>query len=262
MITHSLDLPARERKPRTSGLTMAIDNGLPTRLFADLIESGREHLDIVKFGWGTALVTPDFQSKVAVLRDQGVSFMFGGTLFEKHVSQGRLDEYIDLCHQCGCRLVEVSNGTIDIDDVTKAKCITRMAEEFEVVAEVGYKDQHRSEMFSPSQWIDSIRSDLDAGAEFVILEARESGASGICRSNGELRFGLIEDILSSGIEPGNLMFEAPTKAIQTYFVLRLGVEVNLGNIALSDLIALESLRLGLRADTLLSKGLTGNEISS
>lgn len=261
MINHSLDLPPRACKPRTSGLTMAIDNGLPSRLFADVIESCQEHLDMVKFGWGTALVTPDFQSKAALLRDQGLLFMFGGTLFEKHVSQGRLDEYIDLCHQCGCQLVEVSNGTIDMDDATKAKCIARMAEEFEVVAEVGYKDQHRSEMFSPSQWVDSIRSDLDAGAKFVILEARESGSSGICRSNGELRFGLIEDILSSGIEPGGLMFEAPTKAIQTYFVLRLGADVNLGNIAFSDLISLESLRLGLRADTLLDKGFADNEIS-
>jgi phosphosulfolactate synthase len=255
MIEHFLDLPARRAKPRTTGLTMAIDSGLPTRLFADIVDSCAAHLDILKFGWGTALVTPDFAAKAELLRERDITFMFGGTLFEKFVSQDRLEQFIELCRQYGCRLVEVSNGTIDMSLASKAKFIARIAEEFDVVAEVGYKDQPRSEMFSPSQWIDSIRSDLDAGAKFVILEARESGSSGICRPTGELRFGLLEDILSSGIHADSLMFEAPTKTIQTYFVRRLGHEVNLGNIALTDLIALETLRLGLRADTLLDDGL-------
>jgi phosphosulfolactate synthase len=254
MTEFSLDLPVRQGKPRTKGLTMAIDNGLPTRLFFDAIESYGEYIDIVKFGWGTAVVTPEFRAKTTMLSEQNINFMFGGTLFEKYVSQNRVDRYVELCHRSGCRVVEVSNGTIDLDMETKAKYIAQMADEFEVVAEVGYKDQPRSELFSPSQWIDAIKLDISAGAKFVILEARESGSSGICRPDGELRYGLIEDVLNSGIDPSVLIFEAPTKALQTYFILRQGFEVNLGNIAFLDLIALESLRLGLRADTFFSKG--------
>jgi phosphosulfolactate synthase len=253
MIESSLNLPARQGKPRTKGLTMAIDNGLPTRLFADSIETSQEYIDIVKFGWGTALVTPELSAKTAVLDDQGIKFMFGGTLFEKYVSQDRLGQYMELCHRCGCKVVEVSNGTIDLDIETKAKYIAQMSAEFEVIAEVGYKDHPRSDLFSPRQWVDSIRSDIDAGAKLVILEARESGSSGICRPNGELRYGLIEDILDSGIDTNALIFEAPKKELQTYFILRLGADVNLGNIGFLDLIALETLRLGLRSDTLSGK---------
>jgi phosphosulfolactate synthase len=250
---NSLLLPRRAQKPRRDGLTMVIDNGAPTRLFEDVIESSGEYIDLIKFGWGTALVTPDIKRKAAVLQEHGVMFMFGGTLFEKHVLQDRFEEYRGLCHSCGCRYVEVSNGTIDLGHEQKTRYVARLAADFEVLAEVGFKDHPRSELFAPSQWIASIQADLDAGARAVILEARESGTSGICRPDGEVRFGLIEDILRAGLPVQKLIFEAPTKALQTYFIKRVGANVNLGNIALTDVLALESLRLGLRADTLIQQ---------
>ncbi|MFF0452872.1 phosphosulfolactate synthase [Nocardia africana] len=249
-IETTMELPLRQPKPRTAGLTIAIDNGLPCGLFDDALSSYGELIDIVKFGWGTSLATPDFHRKLSIARHYDVDFMLGGTLFEKYVSRDRYDEYLSLCSRFGCRLIEISNGTIALDSGTKAKFIERAALDFSVIAEVGYKDHPRSELFSPSQWIDAIRSDIDAGAAHVQLEARESGSSGICRADGELRFGLIEDILQSDIASSGLIFESPTKTLQAYFVNRIGAEVNLGNIGFLDVIALETLRLGLRSETL------------
>ncbi|WP_078662720.1 phosphosulfolactate synthase [Streptomyces bicolor] len=246
-----LELPVREPKPRTRGRTMVIDTGAPLRWFEDVVESAGDLIDLVKFGWGTALVTTGIKHKTEVLRQHGISYMFGGTLFEKYVLRGRFEDYRGLCLEHGCDRVEVSDGTIDLAPVDKSRYITRLAADFEVVSEVGFKDPHRSELFAPSQWIAGIRRDLDAGARSVILEARESGTSGICRADGELRFGLVEDVLDAGLDTDLLVFEAPTKKLQTYFVKRVGSDVNLGNVALSDIIALETLRLGLRADTLL-----------
>ncbi|NJQ03741.1 phosphosulfolactate synthase [Streptomyces zingiberis] len=249
-MTHSLELPARAAKPRTKGLTMVIDNGAPVRWFEDAVASAADFIDLVKFGWGTALVTAGLKEKTETLRQHGVPYMFGGTLFEIHVLQGRFEEYRALCLERGCGHVEVSDGTIDLDPAEKARCITRLAADFTVVSEVGFKDPRRSETFAPSQWLGAIHRDLDAGAAAVILEARESGTSGICRADGEVRFGLIEDVLDAGPPADRLVFEAPTKELQTYFIRRVGGDVNLGNIALTDVIALETLRLGLRSDTL------------
>jgi phosphosulfolactate synthase len=249
-MSHALLLPDREVKPRSSGLTMVIDNGVPSRLFEDVIDSSGQYVDLIKFGWGTMLVTRDIKRKIAVLREHGIPFMFGGTLFEKHVMQGRFEEYRVLCLEHGCQCVEVSDGTIDLDQADKSRYISRLAGDFEVLDEVGFKDQPRSELFAPSQWISSIRVGLEAGAHLIVLEARESGTSGICRPDGEVRFGLIEDILRAGLPTEKLIFEAPTKALQTYFVKRIGPNVNLGNIAMNDVLALETLRLGLRSDTL------------
>jgi phosphosulfolactate synthase len=243
-------LPRRTAKPRTSGVTMMVDGGLPTQYFRDVVQSGAEFLDFVKFGWGTALVTTDLREKVAVLKDVGVRFYFGGTLFEKFVLQDRLDDFRDLCHAFSCDYVEVSNGTIDLTNPEKAGFIRKLSGEFEVISEVGFKDADRSENLPPSRWIDYIGEDLDSGATFVTLEARESGRSGICRPNGELRFGLIEELLASGFRHESLLFEAPSNELQNYFVKRIGPNVNLGNVAATALLGLETIRLGLRADTL------------
>ena len=219
---------------------MVIDGGLPLGLFEDTVASCGDYIDLVKFGWGTALVTPGLPRKIAALAARDIPFMFGGTLFEKFVMQGRGEEYVSFCQRHGCRFVEVSNGTIELNGADKAAFIKRFAAEFTVLAEVGAKDQARSELFSGDQWIEEIRSDLEAGATRVILEARESGTSGICRPDGQLRLDLIEAILGAGIDVNQMIFEAPNKTLQTYFVKHIGPEVNVGNVAPGDVIGLET----------------------
>jgi phosphosulfolactate synthase len=255
-----LDLPERDHKPRKKGLTMMLDGGLPSGYFADVIESAAEYVDLVKFGWGTAVVSAVVERKIAVLNEHGIDFYLGGTLFEKHLLQDRLDDYCELCTRLGCRYVEVSNGTIDLSNAEKARYIRLLSRDFSVVSEVGFKSAERSANLPPSRWIQCINEDLDAGAKSVTLEARESGRSGICRADGEVRFGLVEDILSSGIHADLLLFEAPTSALQGFFIERVGPDVNLGNIAATDLVALETLRRGLRADTLLSLDSTASRL--
>ncbi|MDT3438929.1 MULTISPECIES: phosphosulfolactate synthase [unclassified Pseudofrankia] len=247
----ALRLPNRQVRPRARGLTMVIDNGLPTGHFQDAISSAAEFIDLVKFGWGTALVTSGLDRKIDVLRSLGIDYFFGGTLFEKHVLQDRFDDYRVFCKAHGCSHIEVSNGTIELPNHEKDAYIEKLTDDFVVLSEVGFKDGERSERLSPSRWVEFIRADLDAGADLVITEARESGRSGICRPDGRLRFGLIEDILDAGLPADQLLFEAPTKELQTYFVRRVGTNVNLGNIAPAEVLALETLRLGLRSDTLL-----------
>jgi phosphosulfolactate synthase len=230
---------------------MVIDGGLPTHYFVDVVGSFSGLIDVLKLGWGTSLVTDDLKYKVDALKDANVDFYFGGTLFEKFVSQDRYDEWRRLCDRFGCRHVEVSNGTIDMSNTEKAKYIQLAAKDFTVFSEVGYKESARSEQMRPQLWIEYIQQDLDAGAHMVITEARESGKSGICRSNGELRTGLIEEIAESGLPMDKVLWEAPNKDLQIQLIRRFGSEVNLGNISTSDIIALETLRLGLRGDTLL-----------
>ena len=250
MTPSALMLPRRAAKPRETGLTMVIDGGVPLGQFTDQIELGAEYIDYVKFGWGTSIVTNCLPEKIAVLAANDIGFYFGGTLFEKFVLQGRFEDYRGFCEQHGARHVEVSNGTIEMSNAEKAGYVRKLAADFTVVSEVGFKDPGRSELLPPSEWIACISEDLDAGAALVTLEARESGQSGICRADGALRYGLVEDVLNAGIPEKYLLFEAPTKALQTYFVRRLGPDVNLGNVAMADIVGLETLRLGLRADTL------------
>jgi phosphosulfolactate synthase len=246
----ALRLPRRAQKPRGAGLTMVIDGGLPLMQFADTVQSAAEYIDFVKFGWGTAIVTSTLREKIAILAEAGIGFYFGGTLFEKYVLQGLFDDFRQLCLEHGCGHVEVSNGTITMSNSEKASYIHKLASDFTVVSEVGFKDPDRSQQLPPSAWIACIQEDLDAGASLVTLEARESGKSGICRPDGALRFGLIEDVLATGISPDRLLFEAPTTELQAHFITRIGPDVNLGNIPAQAVIGVETLRLGLRADTL------------
>jgi phosphosulfolactate synthase len=231
---------------------MIVDKGAPLRHFIDLVESHGDLFDFVKFGWGTSVVTKNFETKLDVLRDANIDFYLGGTLFEKYVIQDRFDEFRFLCETYGCRHVEVSNGTIDITNDDKAGYVKRLSDDYLVISEVGSKDQVTSDLMAPVKWINYIQADLDAGATLVTLEAREGGRGGICRSNGELRYGLVEEILDSPIDHDRLLFEAPSTELQTYFVQRLGPNANLGNIAVADIVPLETIRLGLRSETLLS----------
>jgi phosphosulfolactate synthase len=251
MHASNLHLPERTVKPREQGLTLVIDPGLPTRYFQDAIESSSAYIDLVKFGWGTSIVSDQLEKKIACLQEHDIDFFFGGTLFEKFYQQRKLSAYYEYCKRFDCRFIEISNGTIDLTNEDKARIIADFASDFRVISEVGFKDSEQSQLLAPSVWIAYIRQDLASGATRVLLEARESGTSGICRPDGTLRYGLIEDVLSSGIDSNHLIFEAPNKSLQTTFIRRLGPQVNLGNIPATEVIALETLRLGLRSDTLL-----------
>lgn len=245
-----LRLPRRAVKPRENGLTMVIDGGIPLGLFADLVSLDAEYVDFIKFGWGTAVVTDVLRDKISILRGHDIGFYFGGTLFEKYVLQDRFEDFRKFCLVHGASHVEVSNGTIDMSNAEKAGYIRKLATDFTVVSEVGFKDADRSEQLPPSSWVEYIHQDLDAGASLVTLEARESGRSGICRPDGALRYGLVEDVISSDISQQKLMFEAPNTTLQAHMITRIGPDVNLGNVPADGVIGLETLRLGLRADTL------------
>lgn len=247
----ALELPRREAKPRRAGVTMVVDGGLPLRSLRDLVDSAGEYVDLVKFGWGTAVVSGEIGKKVALLQEHGIDYYLGGTLFEKHVLQDRFDAFRWLCHDLSCRYVEVSNGTVDLPNAEKAGYIRTLADEMCVISEVGFKDVDRSEQLSATQWAEYVEEDLDAGARLVTLEARESGSSGICRPDGQLRVELVEDLVTL-LPVERLLFEAPTSSQQAYFVRRIGPDVNIGNVAASGVLSLETLRLGLRADTLLA----------
>lgn len=235
---------------RSTGTTMVIDPGLPTAAFADVISSHGEFIDLVKFGWGTALVTRDLERKTAVLRDAGIGYYFGGTLFEHYVWRDRLADYLALVESSGATHIEVSNGTIPLDQHAKADYVRRMARSRPVLAEVGYKDADRSAGLTPADWVRAIHEDLDAGASMVITETRESGRSGIAGTDGRLRGDVLHAVLGA-VDPDRLMFEAPTKDLQVEVINAIGPTANLGNIAAADVIGVETLRRGLRADTLL-----------
>jgi len=245
----NLTLPTRISKPRESGINVLIDNGYPINFFKDVVESFTEEIDFIKFGWGTSIVTKYLQQKIEILVHHNIPYFFGGTLFEKYLQQESLDSYKQLLSKYNCDYMEVSNGTIDIDNTLKVSYIKDFSKDFKVFSEVGLKDSIKSEEMSPKKWIQYIQEDLEAGAIKVITEARESGTSGICRSNGELRIGLIEEILDSKLNIEDIIFEAPNKKLQTHFIKKLGTNCNLANISFSDIIALETLRLGLRSDT-------------
>ena len=196
-------------------------------------------------------MTRQLADKLVTLRELDIEFFFGGTLFEKFLSRDAFDDFRAYCHWWGCQYVEVSNGTIDLPNDEKARYVEKLSAEFAVFSEVGSKDSARSETQTVEDWVGFIHQDFEAGASYVVAEARESGRSGICHPDGGLRQDLVEGILAAA-DVDRLVFEAPTKDLQTWFVRRLGPNVNLGNIAPGDVLALETLRLGLRSDTLLS----------
>ena len=250
MNSSTLQLPGRTAKPRQSGLTMAIDGGLPFGTLRDIVASAAEYLDFVKFGWGTAIVSGELSAKIDLLKANDIDYYFGGTLFEKFVLQGRFDDFRAFCERFSCNYVEASNGTIDLSNQEKAGYVRKLAADFTVISEVGFKDADRSDRLSPRHWVEYAEDDLAAG-RLVTLEARESASSGIFRANGELKEGLVDEVLAE-LPVEMLLFEAPTTDAQAYMVRRVGPDVNLGNIAPTAVLSLETLRLGLRADTLLA----------
>jgi phosphosulfolactate synthase len=232
-------------EPRNNGLTHVIDKGLGPRAWEDLLETSGPYIDIVKLGWGTAYVTPNLKRKLEILREKPV--VIGGTFFEIVYAKERLDEYKQWLAELGLTHVEVSDGTIEIPRQRKLELIAELARDFTVLSEVGSKDAEV--VYAPYQWVQWIKEELEAGAWKVITEARESGTAGIFRPTGEMRTGLVDEIAHE-IDVADLIFEAPSKASQAWFVKHFGPEVNLGNIPPDEVIPLETLRLGLRGDTL------------
>jgi phosphosulfolactate synthase len=232
-------------EPRKGGLTHVIDKGLGPRAWEDVLETSGEYIDIVKLGWGTAYVTPNLVRKLDVLRGRRV--VIGGTFFEVVYSQGKLAEYKRWLHELGLTHVEISDGVIDLPRERKLELIADFARDFTVLSEVGSKDSDVE--YEPERWVEWIREELDAGAWKVITEGREGGSSGIYSGSGEMKTSLVEEIAAE-VPLDSLVFEAPTKASQVWFIKAFGPSVNLGNIPPDEVIPLETLRLGLRGDTL------------
>lgn len=242
-----LVLGDRTVKPRVCGLTHVLDKGLSVRALESLVETAGPYLDILKLGWGTAYISQGVKAKVAICQEAGVRLCPGGTLFEIAVLQGKLLEYIRWLDQLEIHHVEISNGATAMSPAEKAKHITKLSSSFFVISEVGSKEPGRTVV--PSDWVAGICDDLEAGASFVIAEGRESGTVGLYGPDGEVRSDLVEAIVSA-VPSERVIFEAPRKDQQAWFIRRLGANANVGNIAPEEVVALETLRLGLRADTL------------
>jgi phosphosulfolactate synthase len=241
-----LKLPQRTTKPRQNGITHVLDSGLSVAGVDGMLEVAGEYVDLVKLGWGTPVVTGNLAAKLARYQDAGIPVMFGGTLTELAIAQDRLDALVAWVHELGLEHIEISDGTINIDHDRKLELISTLAKEFTVLSEVGSKDDTR--IMAPYRWVEQIESELEAGAWKVIAEARESGRTGIFRHDGEVRMGLIDEILHA-VPAERVLFEAPLKDQQVWFVRRVGPDVNLGNISPEETLSLETIRVGLRADT-------------
>ncbi|HBH23591.1 MAG TPA: phosphosulfolactate synthase [Cytophagales bacterium] len=240
------DIPERTVKPRQVGYTMAMDKGLSIREVEDFLSIAGDYVDIVKLGWGTSFVTPNLKEKIKVYKNAGVPIYFGGTLFETFVIRGQFEDYQKVLDKYGLEYAEVSDGSIELDHDIKCEYIRKLSNQVTVLSEVGSKDVEK--IIPPYKWIKLMQEELDAGAWKVIGEAREGGNVGLFRSSGEVRSGLVEEILTK-IPFEKIIWEAPQKAQQVWFIKLLGSNVNLGNIAPNEIIPLETIRIGLRGDT-------------
>lgn len=242
--------PERTRRPREAGITHVLDKGMSVADIESLLEVAAGWVDIIKFGWGTSVVVENLEIKIDACAERGVDIYCGGSLFELALQRGRLDEYVAYLKDRGIRLIEISDGVIALPAEEKLRHIERLARDFKVLSEVGSKDSEV--VVAPSRWVKQIKEELEAGAWKVITEGRESGTVGLYRGSGEIRTGLIDEI-ESQIDTARLMFEAPQKAQQVWLIKHFGPNVNLGNIPPGEVIALETMRQGLRADTMLHK---------
>lgn len=240
------DVPERTQKPREKGYTMAMDKGLSVRQTEDFVSVCGEYVDIVKLGWATSYVTPNLDEKLNIYRQAGIPFYFGGTLFEAFIVRDQFDDYRKVLDKYDMPFAEVSDGSIELDHDKKCEYIQQLKEQVTVLSEVGSKDAEK--IIPPYKWIELMQKELDAGAWKVIGEAREAGNVGLFRSTGEVRSGLVQEILTK-IPFEKIIWEAPQKAQQVFFIKLMGANVNLGNIAPEEVIPLETIRLGLRGDT-------------
>src|SRR6187399_1828894 len=240
------NIPDRNQKPRGSGLTMVMDKGLSINEAKNFLSVAHPHVDIVKLGFGTSFVTPNLKEKIEVYQSYDIPIYFGGTLFEAFLIRNQFEDYISVCKEFGISYMEVSDGSIDIPHAEKCGYIEKLTKHGTVLSEVGSKDA--AHIMPPYKWIELMKAELEAGATYVIAEAREAGNVGIYRGSGEVREGLVQEILTQ-IPAERVIWEAPQKAQQVYFLELLGQNVNLGNIAPSEMLPLEAMRVGLRGDT-------------
>lgn len=239
-------IPERTSKPRSFGLTMVMDKGLSVSEAKNFLEVAGPHVDIVKLGFGTSFVTPNLREKIEVYKNAGMNVYFGGTLFEAFLIRNQFEDYLSVCKDYGISYMEVSDGSITIPHAEKCGYIEKMTKYGTVLSEVGSKDA--AHIIPPYKWIELMRAELEAGSTYVIAEAREAGNVGIYRGSGEVREGLVQEILTQ-IPAEKIIWEAPQKAQQLYFLELVGCNVNLGNIAPNEVIPLEAMRIGLRGDT-------------
>lgn len=239
-------MPVRTSKPRKDGLTMVMDKGLSNQEVINFLSISGPYVDIVKLGFGTSMVTPNLKEKLKIYADANIPVYLGGTLFEAFLIRNKFDEYLSMIKDFGLKHVEVSDGSVSIPHSEKCGYIEKLAKEVTVLSEVGSKDA--AHIIPPYKWIELMRAELEAGSEYVIAEAREAGNVGIYRSSGEVREGLVQEILTQ-IPAEKIIWEAPQKAQQLYFLELIGCNVNLGNIAPHEIIPLEAMRIGLRGDT-------------
>ena len=239
-------IPTRTQKPRQDGFTMVMDKGLSIREVEDLIDVASDYIDIVKLGWATSYVTPKLKEKLAVYKAAGIPTYFGGTLFEAFIVRNQFEEYRKILDKFDMPFAEVSDGSVDMNHDQKCEYIRALAKQVTVLSEVGSKDVEK--IIPPYKWIQLMQSELDAGAWKVIGEAREGGNVGLFRSSGEVRSGLVEEILTQ-VPSERIIWEAPQRDQQVWFIKLLGTNVNLGNIAPHEVIPVETLRLGIRSDT-------------
>lgn len=239
-------LPERESKPRNRGIAMVMDKGLSVEEAKNLVSAAGHLIDYIKLGFGTSIATNSLREKINLYRDSGISVYMGGTLFEAFLVRNMFDEYVDLLKKYDISTVEVSDGSISIDHQRKCDYITRLANDFHVLSEVGSKNAGVE--LDSSEWISQMKTELTAGSSLVIGEARESGTVGIYGKDGSANTALIDEI-HDHVPENKILWEAPKKAQQAWFIRHFGPQVNLGNIAPAEIIALETLRLGLRGDT-------------
>ena len=245
-----LDVPKRTKKNRTFGITSVTDFGISVGELENILMDYHKIIDIVKLGIGSAYVTPNLEEKIQLYKKYGIKPYFGGTLFEKCYSQGKIKEYINYLQKLGVEWIEVSNGTLDIPISERLRLVNELKYDFNVIGEVGSKDSDKE--MPLSQWYEEITSLIEAGCKYVITEGRDSGTSGIYHSNGQIKTELILDLLKR-VDFKKIIFEAASSKHQMFFINQVGPNVNLGNVRIRDCLLLESQRCGLRSETFFMK---------
>jgi phosphosulfolactate synthase len=245
---HLTQIPQRTTRPRTYGLTMINDKGLSVMEARNLVSGAGPHVDLVKLAFGTPIFSGGLQEKIRIFQDADIPVYFGGLLFEAYVVRNQFDDYLGLLKEYNISYIEVSDGSIDIPHTEKCKYIEQLSRYGTVLSEVGSKDKDREHVTPPYQWIRLMQAELGAGAEYIVAEARETGTVGLYRNSGEVREGLVQEILTK-VPAEKILWEAPQKDQQLYFLTLIGANANLGNISPAEVVALEAMRVGLRGDT-------------